>query len=355
MIKVRVRSWKDAMELVLKWPLSGHLLFWFFVAVLLTLLEGTEAGFAFVFINELINVFFFGILVYFNFNYLIPNYLTRNQFLTYAVLLSMATMIITPLKAIMLYLRFADYPQTRSELIQNLNWYFLVHFFVAGASTVVKIIAEWARQVREKQELEHKTMQSELRFLKSQINPHFLFNTLNNLYALTLKKSDDAPEIVIKLSEMMRYMLYDCNERQVSLKKEINYIQNYLDLERLRQSKDAEIRFEVEGETDDQQIAPLLFIPFLENSFKHGMTDLLGQGYVHIHLTAQQEQVNFSIENTKLPARPSQGAKRSGGIGLENIRRRLQLLYPGKYTLKIEETPNTYRVSLVLQLNHENQ
>lgn len=350
MIPVRIRSWKDALEVLLQRPWSRHVLFWLFVAILLSLLEGNEAGFGFVFINELINVFFYGILVYFNFNYLIPNYLTRNQFLTYAVLLSMATLIITPLKAIVFYVRFADHPQTRSELIQNLNWYFVVHFFVAGASTIVKIIAEWARQIREKQELEHQTMQSELRFLKSQINPHFLFNTLNNLYALTLKKSDDAPEIVIKLSEMMRYMLYDCNERQVPLKKEINYIQNYLDLERLRQSKSAEIKFEVEGEPGDQQIAPLLFIPFLENSFKHGMTDSIAHGYVHIRLLTGQEAVHFSIENTKAPARPSQSAKPSGGIGLVNIRRRLQLLYPEKYALKIEETPNTYRVSLDLEL-----
>jgi two-component system LytT family sensor kinase len=351
MISMVNSTWKIAIEILLQRPWSRHILFWLFVAVLLTLLEGTHAGFGFVFSNELINVFFYGILVYFNFNYLIPNYLTKNQFLTYALLLSIATLIITPLKAIVFYIKFADHPQTRSELIQNLNWYFVVHFFVAGASTIVKIVAEWARQIRERQELEHKTMQSELRFLKSQINPHFLFNTLNNLYALTLKKSDDAPEIVIKLAEMMRYMLYDCNERQVPLIKEINYIQNYLDLERLRQSKDAEIRFEVKGESDDQQIAPLLFIPFLENSFKHGMTDLLGQGYVHIHLAAEKQMVNFSIENTKSPSRPSQNTKRSGGIGLENIRRRLQLLYPGKYELKIEETPNTYRVNLILDLS----
>ena len=121
---------------------------------------------------------------------------------------------------------------------------------------------DWARQLRERQVLQTQTMQSELRFLKSQINPHFLFNTLNNLYALTLKKSDKAPEIVIKLSEMMRYMLYDCNEKRVPLSKEVKYIKNYLDLEGLRQGKNVTINFETEGSITDQKIAPLLFIPF---------------------------------------------------------------------------------------------
>src|SRR5690606_19817355 len=114
---------------------------------------------------------------------------------------------------------------------------------------------------REKKELEKQTMQSELRFLKSQINPHFLFNTLNNLYALTLKKSEKAPEIVLKLSEMMRYMLYECNEKYVPLSKEVAYMQNYIELEKLRQGKGADMSFEIHGEIRDQKITPLLLVP----------------------------------------------------------------------------------------------
>lgn len=342
--------WMADLNRLLSRSLSRHILFWLFVALLLTVLEGPQTGFGFAFSNEIINVVFYGLIVYFNFHYLIPNYLSRNKFLTYAALLILAAVIITPIKAIIFYVKFAAHPLTRTELIQNLNWYFLIHFFVAGASTVVKIIADWARQIRERQELENQTMQSELRFLKSQINPHFLFNTLNNLYALTLKKSDDAPEIVIKLSEMMRYMLYDCNEKQVPLKKEISYIQNYLDLEKLRQSKSADIRFDVSGEVADQQIAPLMFIPFLENSFKHGLTHTISKGFVYINLDVQGQHVTFSIENTKPDTKPLQDGKRSGGIGLVNVRRRLQLLYPGKYQLSIRDNPNTYAVMLEMEL-----
>lgn len=343
--------WRATLNKILYRTSSRHILFWLFVAILLTLLEGAHAGFWFAFTNEAINVFFYGIIVYFNFNYLIPNYLTKNKFLTYSMLLIVAAVIITPIKAIVFYIKFSAHPLTRGELIENLNWYFLVHFFVAGASSIVKIVADWAKQLRERQELENQTMQSELRFLKSQINPHFLFNTLNNLYALTLKKSDDAPEIVIKLSEMMRYMLYDCNEKQVPLSKEISYIQNYLDLEKLRQSKNADIRFEVSGEVSDLQIAPLMFIPFLENSFKHGLTHSLSQGFVHIYLQVEGRNISFFIENTKPDTKPVQDRKRSGGIGLVNVRRRLQLLYPGKYELNIKDNPNTYAVSLEMDLS----
>ncbi|NJO86866.1 MAG: histidine kinase [Lewinella sp.] len=214
------------------------------------------------------------------------------------------------------------------------------------------MMTDWFRQNRETQELAHQTTQSELRFLKSQINPHFLFNTLNSLYALTLKKSDAAPDIVIKLSEMMRYMLYECNEKQVPLVKEISYIRNYLDLEKLRQQKDVVVDFVVIGDVGQQQIAPLMFMNFLENSFKHGINTGLHAGFVHISLAVEGQKVTFMAENSKgsvIPRSPDV-ARPSGGIGLANVRRRLELLYPKHYTLDIQESPNSYKVLLTLEL-----
>ena len=205
----------------------------------------------------------------------------------------------------------------------------------------------------EKQELEKQTMQSELRFLKSQINPHFLFNTLNNLYALTLKKSDKAPEIVIKLSEMMRYMLYECNEKRVMLSKEVNYIKNYIDLESLRQGKNVKINFQLIGDAGHRMIAPLMFTPFLENSFKHGVGNLIANGFVNIKLSVNGDDVDFYIENSK-PDKPPTSIhkdKRSGGIGLVNVQKRLNLLYPEKYDLQIKDTPNAYAVHLKINLD----
>ena len=193
-------------------------------------------------------------------------------------------------------------------------------------------------------------MQSELRFLKSQINPHFLFNTLNNLYALTLKKSDKAPEIVIKLSEMMRYMLYECNEKRVPLVKEVNYLRNYLDLEQLRQSDKISINFTVEGDIGNQEIAPLLFIPFLENSFKHGLNTQIREGFVDIRMKVADQDVEFYIENSKGEMVIQPTGRPSGGIGLENVRRRLNILYPDRYNLRVSDNPNTYSVYLTIEL-----
>jgi LytS/YehU family sensor histidine kinase len=194
-------------------------------------------------------------------------------------------------------------------------------------------------------------MQSELKFLKSQINPHFLFNTLNSIYALTLKKSDKAPEIVIKLSEMMRYMLYECNERLVPLSKEVLYVRNYVDLEMLRQGQKVRIDFRVEGDIHDQKIAPLIFTPFLENSFKHGVNQI-SEGFVDILLEVQDENVILQIENSK-PPKPQvvNHKKPSGGIGLANVKRRLDLLYPESYVLNITEEPDRYKVYLNLELS----
>lgn len=353
MEKVSANSPAEKIYLLFTNRVVYHVLFWIGLLLFLLTVEEGNHNFFFHLTNNLTNIFFYIVIVYFNLFYLIPNYLTQKKFLTYAILLVISAIIITPLKVLVLYFKFSSHPDLQQELIQNRNIYFLITFFIASTSTIFKIISDWVRDLREKQELQTQTMQSELRFLKSQINPHFLFNTLNNLYALTLKKSDKAPEIVIKLSEMMRYMLYECNEKQVMLSKEINYIRNYLDLEKLRQGKDIDIHFTVQGAVNDQKIAPLMFIPFLENSFKHGLNHQISQGFVNIVLDVDGPKIHFFIENSKPDAFNSphiDSNRKSGGIGLVNVKRRLNILYPGKYDLKIDNNPKTYAVELDIDL-----
>lgn len=227
---------------------------------------------------------------------------------------------------------------------------FLGGFFMAFSSTLYKIINDWSFHQKERIDLQRQSLQSELNFLKSQINPHFLFNTLNSLYALTLKKSDKAPEIVLRLSEMMRYMLYDSNETKVPLSKEIQYIKNYLELERLRHGKSIDINFNVEGNLNGQNIAPLLFIPFLENSFKHGMDQTIDEGFVNIKIRIEGDKLNLQVGNSKSKlTRPKRS--NSGGIGLVNVKRRLELLYPKKHELELKEKENQFNVSLELDLS----
>lgn len=327
-----------------------HAIFWIIITGLIYFLTRNDAPGSLGIILTSINVVFLMILVYFNLLYLVPNYLTQKKFLTYCGLLFLSAVILSPLRDILFYVIFSNDPQARANVIHNQVFTFIGMLGASSAATLLKIATEWLRHQRDVQVLETQTMQSELNFLKTQINPHFLFNTLNNLYALTLKKSDKAPEIVVKLSEMMRYMLYECNERRVPLKKEVNYLKNYLDLEKLRQGEDVRITFQIHGEITNQHVAPLLFIPFLENSFKHGVTNTLHEGYVNILLDIDEDHVRFEIENSKPETLPAETHKKSGGIGLKNVRRRLKLMYPNKYNLEIKDTPRSYAITLDLDL-----
>ncbi len=332
-------------------PWVLHVLFWILVFAMM-LAAGPDSSISTLeVVRKLIHLSFYMLVVYINLGYLIPKYLSQKNFMTYCLLLLVMVAVFTPIKVLLLYITYDD-SDPREFLIMNQQYIFLLLFLIAGGSTVVKIISDWQKHQRYRKELETQRMQSEIKFLKSQINPHFLFNTLNSLYALTLKKSDNAPEIVIKLSEMMRYMLYECNERRVPLQKEVNYIQNYLDMEKLRQSGQTDIQFKVEGQLKDQMIAPLMFIPFLENSFKHGLHHQLGDGYVHVIMKVLENKLLLRILNSKPYQTSLQAEKQSGGIGLANVQRRLNLLYPNQYKLDIMESDNEHIVELSLDLSN---
>ncbi|MEY3368721.1 MAG: hypothetical protein RI973_1876 [Bacteroidota bacterium] len=350
-ISIKTLEHKKLLEFITSKPVY-HTVFWLGVLAMYSLVEiiFTRQGLLYTFSNNLVRMVILGVAVYYNLYRLIPGYLAKKKFLPYLSSLLLVVFIVSPIEGFIIYLKSHNNPEMQDKILSSLNWSFLPNLFILATSTVVKITLDWYKNMRERQELETRTMQTELRFLKSQINPHFLFNTLNSLYAHTLKKSDQAPEIVLRLAEMMRYMLYDCNEKWVELGKEVNYISNYLELERLRQGKNADIRFEVQGNVSQQKIAPLMFIPFIENCFKHGLGNNISQGFVHILLTAKEGEIDLHIENSKPERLPDPLAGRSGGIGLVNVRRRLELLYPGRYDLKIEDKPGIYQVRLNLLL-----
>ncbi|MEY4926466.1 MAG: hypothetical protein RI894_902, partial [Bacteroidota bacterium] len=184
----------------------------------------------FVFTNEVLKLFFLATAVYFNILYLIPTLLSEKKYFTYIISFFAVVIIITPLEVFALYCKLSNFPDYQDQLVVQQGSLYVFNIFPLGCSTLFKIISDWVRHQRIQRDLEKQRLQSELKFLRTQINPHFLFNTLNSLYALTLKKSDIAPDIVIQLSDIMRYMLYETNEKRVTLAKEIAYLQNYLDL-----------------------------------------------------------------------------------------------------------------------------
>ncbi|PWN59636.1 sensor histidine kinase [Chryseobacterium viscerum] len=196
--------------------------------------------------------------------------------------------------------------------------------------------------------LEEEKRSIELRVLKNQLNPHFLFNTLNNLYTLTLKKDDKAPEVIAKLSEILDFVLYRCNEDYVSVEKEIILIDNYIALEKLRYDEN---RLDILFTKDIQEtnkISPLIVLTFIENAFKHGVVNETEKATIRLNLESKKGQIIFSIENTKPQNGFSQISDKSK-IGLENVRKQLDLLYPKKHQLEIEETQMSYTVKLCLK------
>ncbi|SDX80413.1 sensor histidine kinase [Hymenobacter psychrophilus] len=225
--------------------------------------------------------------------------------------------------------------------------------FIIGGASGLRITDDYLRGQRNRRELERQQLLTELAMLKTQINPHFLFNTLNNIYSLTSRKSDKAPEAVLRLAEIMRYLLYESSTDTVPLSRELDHLRSFLDLQRLRLPAAAQeaVVLAVEGTNPDcaHPIAPLLLLPLVENAFKHG--DLTARPvavHIALHLAADG-LLRFSVLNYVAPADAERPLPRQpGGVGLANLRRRLELLYPHRYTLDVQTTPEQHRVTLVL-------
>ncbi|MFD2521754.1 sensor histidine kinase [Emticicia soli] len=223
------------------------------------------------------------------------------------------------------------------------NIYNVITFaFNAG---FLKMIEDFFMNEKEKTALLTEKLNAENAFLKNQLNPHFLFNTLNNIYSLALNQSSKTPEAVMKLSELMRYMLYESNQDKVSLHTELTYLNNFIELQKLRYSGQTFIDFEVIGGVSSQQIAPLMLIPFVENAFKHGSVQDASYP-LSIKLLLNQNNLSFTVQNQII----NQNKDRFGGVGLENIKKRLNLIYSGNYNLEIKNDAGSYSTELNLIL-----
>lgn len=197
----------------------------------------------------------------------------------------------------------------------------------------------------------NKNQSVELSLLKAQIHPHFLFNTLNNLYALTIHKSDESPGVVLGLAEILRYILYECNTSSIGLQKEMNIVERYISLEKIRYKNRLEINLNVGQDHEDYVIAPLLILPLVENAFKHGISKLLHEGWINIESKIQDNCYTFKISNNKsVSKRPSGEPVKYGNIGLLNIKKRLKILYPGKHSIRIIDEDDVFIVIMKLQL-----
>lgn len=211
-----------------------------------------------------------------------------------------------------------------------------------------KLLWDYQSKLTKIKTLEKEKVESELKFLKSQVNPHVLFNNLNNIYSLALEKSPQVPEMILKLSQMMRYMLYDCNEQFVPLEKEINYLQDFIELQKLRLEENAMVNFSIEGDPENKKIAPLLLITFIENSFKHSMDTTDKPVEIIIRLELSDHTLKFHTANTYTP--DAENDLNTEGIGLKNVKKRLELIYGDQHELNIYPENHYYHVTLDLEL-----
>jgi hypothetical protein len=221
-------------------------------------------------------------------------------------------------------------------------------FFVKIMFEVLRIYNRTAELQQQKLEVEIQNINIEKDFLKSQLNPHFLFNTLNNLYGLSVKKDDSAPEVILNLSDIMSYTLYESNSEKVALEKEIDFIKNYFELEKMRYPKDKNIQLEILGEDEISglYIAPLMTFTFIENAFKYGLRSSQNQ-FIKQEIAIKNDKFYFVLEND---IDKTEIKKEFGGIGLENIKKRLQLLYPNQHILNIKTSENSFRIELKINL-----
>jgi hypothetical protein len=219
---------------------------------------------------------------------------------------------------------------------------------IAGLALMIKLVKRWWQKYKETEQLAKEKTRAELQLLKAQVHPHFLFNTLNNIYFFTLSGSPKAPEMIKKLSGLLNYILNDCNRSLVPLEKEIKMIQDYMELEKIRYGEQMNMSVEFPAKYNNKMLAPLLLIPFVENSFKHGTSKVLIQPYVKLSIKIEDDMLHFFITNSRPLINETSTAK--GNIGLKNVRKRLELLYSGNHELKIIADPEVFTVDLKIQL-----
>lgn len=340
-----------------------HLLFWLIVLLLYTFLYGRlNNEYIATFIHLLLTLPVYITATYFTLYFIIPRYLLNKKYKQFVIasvytvlgaaffeLIITIYSVVIPLDGIGIKAGSFGYGLKSLDVYLRLMGIFIVVFFASS----IKLLKYWYLLQQKSSALVKEKIEAELNFLKSQVHPHFLFNTLNNLYALTLKKSEKSPEVVLKLSDILSYMLYDCNEDFIPLKKEIDLINNFITLEKLRYSQKHNIVIDIQNNIEGKKIAPMILFPFVENSFKHGIGDNTEKSYIKIIIKVIINELKFTVENSK--ARNKKRKSKEQGIGLENIRRRLNMIYRNNYSLDIKESDDSFSINLEVKLTNNNE
>ncbi|MEP7374982.1 MAG: histidine kinase [Chitinophagaceae bacterium] len=315
-------------------------------------------------IKFLFYVVFQAIAVYFNLYFLIPRFLEKGKYIQYVFLVLLTILLTASFITSGYYVSAGLSERTFEELYQrdpkNYLYFFQVNTLPSSVASMtlgmsVKLAKNWIQTKRREQVLEKEKLETELKFLRSQFNPHFLFNSINSIFVLIHKNPDMASDSLAKFSDLLRYQLYECNEHQIPLDKELTYLENFIELEKLRQEYfiDTDIHIE-ERHSGNLAIAPFILMPFIENAFKHVSQRKDKANWIKMNLRFSGKELQLDISNSiDAQQNSSTGLINYSGIGLKNIQRRLDLIYPGKHDLAIEKDDEQFRVMLRLDV-HEN-
>lgn len=332
-----------------------HAAFWIALVAYHTLVFGTYSGaFAQELKWELLALPMKMAAVYVTLYQLLPRYFERRRFAALAVSVTVVVLAAAFLQRVTEFAVVREFsnPYQRADVllhpIKILRAVIGIYPVVALAA-LVKLTQSWFRRDLESEQLRREKLQAELRFLRTQIQPHFLFNTLNNLYALTLKRSTAAADVVLKLSDMLEYMLYEGDAELVLLEKELQTLETYLELERLRYGDRLQLAYDVEGDISGCSVPPMLLLPLAENAFKHGISRQIESGSIAITVTVQDDGVEVLIDNSVPDADSETAPPPESGIGLHNVRRRLDLQYGTSYEMECGERGGRFHVTLRLE------
>jgi len=343
-----VKGLVDTFKRLSKNRIFQHVLFWSMSFLILTNIFKVSAEIKRI---DLIYTAIFHVpillIVYLNLRFLFPLFLETRRYLLYGL----SVLILISAGAgfyIILFDSWIDYIFSGYYFIAyygflDISLFLVIYLFV---TSLLRLARGWFHL----QEIEKEKTLAELKALKSQINPHFLFNSLNSIYSLARKNSSQVPEKVIQLSDLMRHIIYDSDVEFILLPKEIDMIRNYIELQNLRTPENEKIELEVTGEIEGKKVAPLIFLPFVENSFKHGLKSGAENPFVKIKIEVFENSLVFEIENSKGKASEISESKYKG-IGIENVKKRLGLIYSNQHSLNISETENSFKVILQIKLN----
>lgn len=286
------------------------------------------------------------LIVYLNLKVLFPLFLEKGKYFLYGIFV-LGAVVLGAGFYIILFDKWIDYIFTGYYFIAyysfwDISLYFIIYILLTS-------LFRLARGYFRLHEIEKEKTLTELKALKSQINPHFLFNSLNSIYSLARKNSTETPDKIVQLSDLMRHIIYESDVEFIPLEKEVEMVKNYIELQNLRTSEKNKIKLKVLGEIGDKKIAPLLFIPFVENSFKHGLKGGAQNIFVDIKIEIWDTILHFEIENSKGKTSEVNDSKYNG-IGIGNVKKRLELIYPNSHLLKISDNKNTFKVLLEVQL-----